>query len=281
MHDLKLLEAGAGGKVLCNLPSITSPVVHKQLQDFYSSMVDVYNLAGVLPWVGYMAIEWERAGESAKKLALPSEFDKKRSEIMHVLTHITKEEKTDLMVKQAENIDQWSKRCGPDLHRLLGSILKAMLVQAWTTIEVLIDDLHGAVIDGHPKCFCLAIKDKRKKTLQMSGKRFIFVRRDGFQAAYTEVFASSSIDSLLNSDDLNNLCVLRNLIAHNGGIVDSFFMQKDAATAPGLKNYFPVMPLDQPLPFDGENVKLIIDAAVAVVLKLLCEVDSWITAHTP
>jgi hypothetical protein len=181
------------------------------------------------------------------------------------------------LIVMTNQTDELAWRCGKFVHGMLEGLLKAECIQAWTTYEVLLEDLHGAAIDENPKCFSQDTLDKRARQIANSkGSKFHFRKRDNFRDAYDFAFSSDEhINAADCHEDINALAAVRHLLVHKSGYVDQSFID-ELPTAPLLKR-FGAIEKGKLLLFDGLVVCQIIDATVNQGYNLLRAVDAWLS----
>jgi len=177
-------------------------------------------------------------------------------------------------------LDELAYRCGDFVHGMMEGLLKSMCIQGWSAIETLIEDLHGKVIQEHPKCFSTEIQERNHRTLNYikPGKRFYFRKRDDFRDAYGFAFGyDSAIDKAIGHDAIDSLTSIRNLIVHKNSVVDAQFMKDEEPKAPSLKKHW-TLHAGAELKFNGEIAHALVDAAAEQAYCLIRAVNSWLEA---
>lgn len=294
MHPLKLVEAT---KTLIQMEGVTlsSPACQKSLLSFYKNLRLTLGLVASPGWSAMIKMQWDVATRNAAvdvggvdgllsaETWTPDQvknWEKGRNELMAQIVS----ENSPLLHHHLEvmtrELDTLASRCGEFVHGMMEGLLKSLCIQAWTAIEVLIEDLHSQTIEDHPQCFSDEIREMQFKTRNYvkPGKRFFFRRREQFRDSYSYAFSyDRDIDSAIGHNALDALVSIRNLIVHKGGIVDAQFLKEEEPKAPTLKTLFSLVD-KQELKFDGNVTHTLIDDAVGQAYKLIRAVNAWLEA---
>ena len=184
-----------------------------------------------------------------------------------------------------------------DIHGAVEGLLKSTLVQTWTAVETLTQDLWESVLNEQPKYLApLSGKgpsDKKvdlhllaRENFDTASKmgtilrtKFNFTVLDDIRKAYSLAFASDreQIDAALSSESLDMLALVRNLIVHKDGKVDEKFV-KESGGFTGLSQ-LSRSPVGTQIAFDGVVVADVVPPAVKDASNLVKAVDDWLLAH--
>ncbi|MBK7767796.1 MAG: hypothetical protein IPI44_18105, partial [Sulfuritalea sp.] len=205
---------------------------------------------------------------------------------------------------QLQDIDATVKRG-------LESMLRGIVVGAWTTFEVLASDLWETAVNlfPHPLARLSGVspaKTKRRlaaftdegmtspaqgKSIRMDylqahgydlssrmgtvlRERFNFQVVDGIRDAYYSAFEDepSKVRSLIASDELSALATVRNLLVHRSGSVDQRFLDEHARNSI-LQHLFPSPILRDLLPMSGLTVHNLVQPTIQLGTNLIVAVD--------
>lgn len=179
------------------------------------------------------------------------------------------------------------------------SLMSSMIVGTWTALEVLLEDLWERAINFAHQLFPLeALADFERKGISfvditeheaiLSGKLGSFLkskfRFDSFDQAfkaYELAFSKAKnnpwveVKNALRDRHLTALNLLRNLIVHSAGIVDTQFMNRSADVLP-LAGFRSVGP-GRRIPIEGQAVSQLISQSVLAGCDLLKAVNDWIS----
>lgn len=185
----------------------------------------------------------------------------------------------------------------PDIHGAVEGLLKSVLVQTWTAVETLLQDLWESVLNEQPK-YLAALSGKgpseKKIDLHILEKnnfdtssimgtllksKFNFTVLDETRKAYALAFASDreKIDAVLCDPSVDVLSLLRNLIVHKDGKVDERFKKESSGLAALTK--ISATPEGETVQFDGFMVAAFVPPVVHAACNLIKAVDEWLTAH--
>lgn len=290
MHPLKLLEFSAP-IIQMEDAVLYSPACNKALAAFQENVRLTQGLIAIPGWSAMIKMQWDMCiNNAAIEISGPNGLlDSKNwteSQVIHWRLR-----RHELMKKEVEEhsplvrdhlaattseLDDLAMSCGPFVHGMMVGLLKSVCVQAWTALEVLIEDLHCWAIEDHPKCFSIEIRDKTKRTREFGEKRFHFRNREAFRCAYNSAFSyDSRITAAIEHKSIDALVAVRNLIVHKGGVVDGKFMKDELPKAPTLNNLW-VLEADKAIEFDGHTIHTLIGAAVGQGYELIRAVNNWL-----
>jgi hypothetical protein len=178
------------------------------------------------------------------------------------------------------------------------SVLASMLIGIWTAIEVLFEDLWERALNEHPHDLCKVTIPQREKKggievsdIQGAGfdlskqmgtllkTKFKFHTLDDTRLAYESAFSTDGGDVLkaIRNRDLDAIYHIRNLIAHNNGVIDKHFLEetKTVSTLASIR----ALGEKARLPIDGPMVKLHVENGIRCGCALLKSVNEWINNH--
>jgi hypothetical protein len=109
-------------------------------------------------------------------------------------------------------------------------------------------------------------------------ERYHFDRLEGMRLAYAEAFPAQAteVHQPLANRALDTLVLVRNLIVHNGGIIDDAYLRRKSDLPQKL-----VCKLGSEIELDGEVVAQIIRPVIEAGQSLLQAVDQWISTSSP
>lgn len=293
MHILKLLEITASDAVQMEGVTLESPACQQCLLAFQENMRLAVGAAAIPGWSAMIKMLWDQSFNNAaidqwgpdffeKMQKAPEEevkaFFFARHTLMSQLVSDTSPLQKDHLVVMTRELEELALRCGPFVFGMFEGILKTVCIQAWTAIEVLLEDLHGEAIDKHPACFSTEMREMRARQVSNAkGSKFYFRRRDSFREAYDFAFRSDpAINAAVGHNALDGLGGVRHLLVHKGGLVDQGFMD-DVDKAPRLLKFNAA--LKKPLQFNGELVREIVDDAADQGYNLLRAVNAWLLSQ--
>ena len=115
----------------------------------------------------------------------------------------------DTFIAQTENAGE-----------IFESFLNGILIQAWTSIEVLTRDLLRLSIQKHPECFGSMPAEEVTRLSTHS-----FQKLETIRSAYGLAFSGSvPVVNPINEQCVDALYLLRNLLVHRGGQIDAKFL---------------------------------------------------------
>jgi len=168
------------------------------------------------------------------------------------------------------NVDKlWSttELLNDPLHALLQSIV----IQAWSSLEVLIEDLCRYSI----KLGSASLSVPTEKQWRSLG----FRSRNKFRATYDFVFPSDNakIKNILRSQEIDSLALVRNVLVHKAGIIDDEFM-KGSKFNPQL-DYYRSLGEGAEILMTGYKMRSLVDPCMPLGYDLGNTVNSWLFAH--
>lgn len=272
---------------------LSSPSCQNVLVAFQENIRQALGTVGAPGWAAMITMQWNMAFNNAAvdmwgadflphfEKATPEqriELDRRQNELMKEIV----EKNSPLLRKHLEvntnSLEKLARACGPYVYSMMEGILKTLCIQAWTVMEVLIEDLHNDVLDDHSKAFSpvvIEMRERRKQSLK--GKKFGFRKREDFRYSYEVAFnGDAKIRACIEDRAIDALCATRNLLVHKAGIVDQDFLA-EIAQAP-LLNGFESIRENRPLLFDGDVVFSIVDASFKQGYSLIRAVNEWLMA---
>lgn len=289
--SLNFVEASAINAVQMEGDMLHSPAAQKCLIQFRESMRMVLGLIAAPGWSSLITLQWTMAGTNALvevlgasdlellKKATPEQV-RRLDEATHRLMKQAVDQCSPLIRDELANatrvLEDLATRCGPFVVSMFESILNSVCIQTWTVIEVLIEDLHTAVIDLHPHCFDQLVCEKHaRRKNNAGGAKFRFRRRDDFIDAYKFAFENDTkVHDAISHPALEVLSQVRHLLVHRGGVIDDQF----AALIPQHQSlsFFSTAQKGATIRLVGPVVRDLIDQATSQGYALLAAVDRWV-----
>lgn len=276
MPDLQLLQAASIATLPCNENELRWSVCQSVLRSFRENvirtarMIEAPVYAAMTADVHRMAVHrvFEKEPTKEEFLARSNSIGKEMKATMAVLINGECETQVGVLEGYTHNLNSFIQQT-ENIHPVFESLLNAMLIQAWTTYEVLVKQLLPKCIKGNPECFSLPA-DKEP---------FSFLSIEKIRKSYKIGFQSSGrIQNILHDECVDSLCMIRNLLVHDSGIVNQAFLDKCAKKhCPGWAK----LPLGQTYQPTGFAVKSLADAMVKNGCRLIKTVDKWLTEHRP
>ena len=154
---------------------------------------------------------------------------------------------------------------GRGIEEVIDSLLKSIVIQTWTAFERLAGDLLRFSVSMNAGHFP-----------SINAADFRFYKRELMRESYLKVFPATLTDihNPLNDLSIDALCLLRNLFAHSGGLVDKKF--RDGCTEVGLIAWAALSD-GHPLAIDGEIVEQHVNRMLLASVRLILGVN----AHLP
>ncbi|MES2706292.1 MAG: hypothetical protein V4726_06755 [Verrucomicrobiota bacterium] len=166
----------------------------------------------------------------------------------------------------------------PTAHRAYEGVLKSVLVETWTTLEVLCEGLYrGAVRETYKEPWKSTPLEKERKAGISFRSRGKSITDLGIRRTFHVVFANACIDNLLANTLIDALANIRNLISHKAGVADKEFNDWVPKCAPHLNAFANLKQDVDSLHPDGDTVKSLVEPAFKEMYKLIQLVDAWIT----
>jgi hypothetical protein len=169
----------------------------------------------------------------------------------------------------------------------------------WTAFEALAEEIWIAALNDHPRGLAElkgvkkgASSDDKKIDLHLLqrysydlsksmgtilSKRFSFDRLEDIRRAYAEAAFTDDklpIQEIFAEKSLDVLALTRQVVVHNGGLVDEAFLRRRADLPPEL-----LAELGEPLPLNGEIVAALIAPVMQLGWDLIVAVDQWLLKH--
>jgi len=150
-------------------------------------------------------------------------------------------------------------------HDSLHSLLKSLVIHAWTAFETLATDLLRMCHKHHREYFEPDAEFIRKGLKS----------RDMMRSAYKKAFLkeNASILNPLNDININGLAHLRNMIVHSAGRVDEVFRLE--CSDDGFQAWA-ALEEGKEFPFTGGLVRQYINLGIDSGNDLLCAVNDWL-----
>lgn len=260
---------------------ISEPCCLKALARFRENMqlaLVPTTLPGFATW---MAMEWISAGnkarndlfrrrnvetlDSTQRNALGSLME---SYMFSSLIRQSSDEQKQHLVEKTKMFEKFSADAGPMGLLGLENILKSVVIQSWTAVEVLVEDLLTDTVNDHASVFGHFNIDDHG-----------FRARHQFRKAYRKAFTNDyvAIRSHAGSIFFDALSLLRNVIVHRASKADDQFLvaARDIAV---LSQFHGLNPGDAVEP-NGETVRVVVNGSLASSFDLVNSVGEWLRAH--
>jgi len=159
------------------------------------------------------------------------------------------------------------------MNEALHGLLQTIIIQAWSTFELLAEDLYKNVI----RCGFSSVSSYTDKERKQN--RLGFRSRERIRKTYAFIFKidNSNIKSILSSNFIDALALVRNVLVHTGGIIDDDFLT-GAKTIPQLSDFYN-LGIGKEIFLTGGWIRALVDPPIAIGFELLNSVDDWLFAH--
>jgi hypothetical protein len=172
----------------------------------------------------------------------------------------------------------------PWMHDALHYYLQTLIIQAQIAHEVLTEELCKNALE-------LGLKSTVSPTPKQWNS-LGFISRKKTRDTYEFVFPidNTKIKDILYSPHIDALALVRNVLIHKAGIIDSKFL--DAMTGAPIKpgapstpplpalSYFGNLGLRKKLLITGESVRKLLDPAIPLGYALIDAIENWIFSHS-
>ena len=154
----------------------------------------------------------------------------------------------------------------------LKAVLIGMLTGMWTSFEVMLEELWNATIKERPSLNDGWSKNERKDSGFRSTKKL--------KTLYACTFRhdADDIQNIVSHEQVEGLALVRNLITHKLGKIDTEFDGRRGPSIPSL-SCFDAFKLHQEIEITGPVVQHLIGPFPVLGLDLIAHVDKWITDH--
>lgn len=279
MHDLKLIEIGTISAVQMNDVALGNPACQICLESFRDNAAIVMGLAAAPAFSAHRFQQITDATAKAGREVYGPNYDMyqhtRTSETdlrHHTITRsylekfshddkINLDSRLEMAMKILAELVQHSDEY---IQRSFESLLKAIIIQSWTAIEVSREDLLTNVMNDHKALFT-----------NHNPRKISFHRPETVVAAYEEAFQNNPrIITLIKNSSFEALAGIRNKLVHNGGKIDEKFrtLTENNIHLKQFTNYN----LGGLIRFDGEIVRDSVNPAFTNHYQLVQEVDRWI-----
>ena len=276
MRDLELLEATAISLVELDESQLRWDSSRAALKTFKENftrtarMIEAPIYAALTADAHRLALHHVFKGEPTIEQceAYRGPIGEEMEKLMVQLLNVDKETQKQAMIYCAHNLNGFIQRT-TNVHAIFESLLNAIIVQAWTSFEVLFSELHKLSRTEHPACF-----HHLDPALT-----FDFQKRETIRLSYKNAFRDNGrIKNVLNEQCVDALALLRNLIVHKGGVVDGMFHRscEDAHLIAWAD-----LPVPSQFPVSGKTVRSLIDPNAKCACRLIKSVDKWISDNLP
>lgn len=285
MHPLKWLETASIAPVALNESQLQSTACKARLAAYRANMERVRQMPEAPVFAAFTADAYQKcicfvANEfSGKHYFTTDVFNARREEIekrMAWAMDIALQKRSldtdgDTRRAMTENMESHIGFVRPELHAAFEALLGAMVIQAYTTLEVLAEDLWRAVVDARPSLLS-GMSSTKKKSIR-------FRSRERIRLSYEYTFQSdrAAIDAALKDTAIDELALLRCMLVHSAGKVDDWFMRDSAAVAhlPRIAQWRGLA-LGAAIEISGELVRELINPVTHLGSALILEVDQWL-----
>lgn len=172
------------------------------------------------------------------------------------------------LVEKTKMFEKFSVDAGPMGLLGLENILKSVVIQSWTAVEVLVEDLLTDTVNDHASVFSHFNIDDHG-----------FRSRHKFRKAYDKAFTNDYVAIRSHADSIffDALSLLRNVIVHRASKADDQFLDaaRDIAV---LSQFHGLNPGDVVEPH-GETVRVVVNGSLSSSFDLVQSVDKWLKAH--
>jgi hypothetical protein len=170
----------------------------------------------------------------------------------------------------------------------------------WTAFEALAEEIWIAALNAHPRGLAElkggkkgAASDDKKIDLHLLqrygydlsknmgtilSRRFSFDRLEDIRRAYAEAAFDDDdlpFQEIFADKSLDVLALTRQVIVHNGGLIDEAFLRRRSDLPPEL-----LADVGQPIPLNGEIVASLIAPVMQLGWDLIVAVDKWLLKNT-
>lgn len=200
-----------------------------------------------------------------------------------------------LLDSDVNELEDAVMRAGPKVRETFDSFMKSIIVQGWTVMEMMMEDLWVRAVNSEPVKLSqhLKLPDKSKITLQeLSGYNFNlsgelghylktkinFSMADERTNAYETAFKTDMpVTSAAKEITFQALAHLRNVIAHSNGVIDTKFLHK----AKCCKPLAPVaqLGLSAKISINGDLIAEFVWESFQRGATLVKTVDDWLVKH--
>lgn len=263
-----------------------------QLSHFQSNCRLMMSVITAPPFMTVTSMQWSEActkaaretfGEGIELATSLQEASPEKKKMFHRLSHQLMEKIVEVdivavgqtnsfnlkMAHVAKGMDQLLQGFHPDIAEMFENLLKALTIQAWATYEAMTKELWESIYDSTNKSFA------RPTRQEWSDNKLGFDARNKIRDTYAFGFSQDpEVLSHLTRAKIDPLALLRNLLVHHGGRVDSIF-KKDASYHSSIQT-FANLPEGTLVPFGGPMVISVIEPAIAAGYGLIAAVDKWI-----
>ena len=264
-----------------NAGAITEPCCLRVLEGLRSNALLALMPTTLPGFATWMAMEWIMASNNAKRDLLgnrdPATYTQRQknaignlmeSYMLGSLLRCSADEQKDMMGEKTIMFEKFSMWAGTNGELALQNSLKSIIIQSWTAVEVLVEDLIAECIKDYPNTFThFNLSDHKFRT------------RDQFRTAYKKAFTHDyvSIRSHTKSGYFNALALLRNVIVHKGSKADVEFL--GPAKKIDALSQFHAHDVGHAVEPHGETVRMVVDGAFLSAFNLIESVSAWLNIH--
>ena len=274
MGKFNFIQAG-GIRGIPDAGNITEKCCLETLELFRENAMLAMATTTMPAFVFWTAMEWVKAGTRAKNQILGYDasdaqiapaaqaigqlFERYMAEAMN----LNRDEQVTHLIEKTTMFEKFCTDAGPNAEAVLTNLLKTIVVQSCTVIEVLMEDLYRATKMAFPKNFA-----------HIGPKSWVSFRsRRGFRHTYATAFShdAGDIDAAITDKSIDALSLLRNVIVHKASLADQDF--RDGVNVTPLLAPFISLQNNDPVELDGEIVRSIVDPAFKAGYQLVVALD--------
>ena len=185
---------------------------------------------------------------------------------------------------------------GPTVRDTFDNLLKSIVVQGWTTVELMMEDLWVRAINSEPVKLSKYLKlPDRNKSITLAElsmysfnlsedlgeflkTKFNFSSADDRTRAYETAFKmDASVASAAKDTTLQAFTHLRNVVAHSNGVIDTKFLGKAKGCKPLAS--LAQLGLGAKIPINGKLIDEFVWGSFQRGATLVKTVDDWLAKH--
>lgn len=174
-----------------------------------------------------------------------------------------REEQIEAMKAFLHNLELFIFHCDKSIYDEFSVFLKSIVIQSWTVFEVLYTDLLKNVVAAYPKKLLHVQKVDSVQRLSLLRQK------------YKEAFDVEQINNAIGDQCVDALSILRNVLVHKSGMVDSDFKRK---CKEAHLTYWASLPYNKEVFIDGEQAADLFNRNTACAVKVIRRVDEWLSA---
>lgn len=232
--------------------------------------------------------------------AAQPEFYRRLGAIMEATTEKRVREITGTI---AGSLDLFVDRAPPEIGVAFEQLYKSMVIQSWTSVEVMVGDLWESALNEHPESLAHLSNDEGARKAGDADKaiplsilsrnnfdlsktmgtilrdKFNFQKMESIQSAYKAAFTKhgKNVIDAISHESLKALSLVRNIIVHKSGVIDDMFYNASESIS-SLKS-IRAQGIGRRIFLDAEDIIAIVIPAITQCFELLDAVDKWLKDH--